>query len=259
MVLFDRSWYTRAGVERVIGFCTPAEYQWFMEQVPRVERLLVQDGIHLIKLWLSVSQAEQRTRFIIRQIDPVRQWKLSPTELASLERWDDYTRAKEAIFQYTDTDQAPWVVVKSNDKKRGRVEAMRHVLDRFDTTTRTRTPSAPPTPASLARQTRSMTRTGWPISHRPAHRSSPAALVPGARIDPRRGPHRRGGPVPSCCSRPTASGFREASLANSASAGEDPLSLEDRRADHRSHGRDVTMMEIGIPPSLQQPCSRLMG
>jgi polyphosphate kinase 2 (PPK2 family) len=103
-----------------------------MEQVPRVERLLVQDGIHLIKLWLSVSQAEQRTRFIIRQIDPVRQWKLSPTELASLERWDDYTRAKEAIFQHTDTDQAPWVVVKSNDKKRGRVEAMRHVLDRFD-------------------------------------------------------------------------------------------------------------------------------
>jgi polyphosphate kinase 2 (PPK2 family) len=132
MVLFDRSWYTRAGVERVIGFCTPAEYQRFMEQVPRVERLLVQDGIHLIKLWLSVSQAEQRTRFIIRQIDPVRQWKLSPTELASLERWDDYTRAKEAIFQHTDTDQAPWVVVKSNDKKRGRVEAMRHVLDRFD-------------------------------------------------------------------------------------------------------------------------------
>jgi polyphosphate kinase 2 len=132
MVLFDRSWYNRAGVERVMGFCTPPEYQRFMEQVPRVERLLVQDGIHLIKLWFSVSRAEQRTRFIIRQIDPVRQWKLSPTDLSLLDRWDDFTRAKEAIFQHTDTDQAPWVVVKSNDKKRGRVEAMRHVLDRFD-------------------------------------------------------------------------------------------------------------------------------
>ena len=103
-----------------------------MEQVPHVERLLVQDGIHLIKLWFSVSRAEQRTRFIIRQVDPVRQWKLSPVDLASLDRWDDYTRAKEAIFQHTDTDQAPWVVVKSNDKKRGRIEAMRYVLDRFD-------------------------------------------------------------------------------------------------------------------------------
>jgi polyphosphate kinase len=132
IVLFDRSWYTRAGVERVMGFCAPAEYQRFMEQVPHVERLLVQDGIHLIKLWFSVSRAEQRTRFIIRQVDPVRQWKLSPTDLASLDKWDDYTRAKEAIFQHTDTDQAPWVVVKSNDKKRGRIEAMRYVPDRFD-------------------------------------------------------------------------------------------------------------------------------
>jgi polyphosphate kinase 2 len=132
MVLFDRSWYTRAGVERVMGFCSPAEYQRFMEQVPHVERLLVQDGIHLIKLWFSVSRAEQRTRFIIRQVDPVRQWKLSPTDLSLLDRWDDYTRAKEHMFQHTDTDQAPWVVVRNNDKKRGRVEAMRHVLDRFD-------------------------------------------------------------------------------------------------------------------------------
>jgi polyphosphate kinase 2 len=120
MVLFDRSWYTRAGVERVMGFCTPAEYQRFMEQVPRVERLLVQDGIHLVKLWFSVSRAEQR------------KWKLSPTDLSSLDRWDDYTLAKEHMFQHTDTSEAPWVVVKSNDKKRGRIEAMRHVLDRFD-------------------------------------------------------------------------------------------------------------------------------
>jgi hypothetical protein len=128
---------------------------------------------------VSVSQAEQRTRFIIRQVDPVRQWKLSPNDLASLERWDDYTRAKEAIFQDTDTDQAPWVVVKSNDKRRGRVEAMRYVLDRFDHDDKDQDTVGTPTPASLARQTRSMTRTGWPISHRPAHRSSPAALAPG--------------------------------------------------------------------------------
>jgi polyphosphate kinase len=132
IVLFDRSWYTRAGVERVMGFCSPAEYQRFMEQVPRVERLLVEDGIHLIKLWFSVSQGEQRTRFIIRQVDPVRQWKLSPTDLSLLDKWDDYTRAKEHMFQHTNIDQAPWVVVKSNDKKRGRIEAMRYVLDRLD-------------------------------------------------------------------------------------------------------------------------------
>jgi len=132
MVLFDRSWYNRAGVERVMGFCTPAEYQRFMEQVPRVERLLVQDGIHLIKLWFSVSRAEQRTRFIIRQVDPVRQWKLSPTDLSLLDKWDDYTRAKEHMFQHTDINEAPWAVVKSNDKKRGRIEAMRHVLDCLD-------------------------------------------------------------------------------------------------------------------------------
>ena len=93
---------------------------------------MVQDGIHLVKLWFSVSRAEQRTRFIIRQVDPVRQWKLSPTDLSSLERWDDYTRAKEHMFQHTNIDEAPWVVVKSNDKKRGRLEAMRYVLDRFD-------------------------------------------------------------------------------------------------------------------------------
>jgi polyphosphate kinase len=131
LVLFDRSWYNRAGVERVMGFCSPAEYRRFMDQVPKVEGLLVQDGIHLIKLWFSVSRAEQRTRFIIRQIDPVRQWKLSPTDLSLLDRWEDFTRAKEDMFQHTDTGTAPWVVVKSNDKRRGRLEAMRHVLDRF--------------------------------------------------------------------------------------------------------------------------------
>jgi polyphosphate kinase len=132
MVLFDRSWYNRAGVERVMGYCTDEEYQKFIAHTPDFERLLVEDGTHLVKFWFSVSQAEQRTRFLIRRIDPVRQWKLSPTDLASLNRWDAYTAAKEAMFATTDTVVAPWTVVKSNDKKRARINAMRHVLDLFD-------------------------------------------------------------------------------------------------------------------------------
>ena len=132
LVLFDRSWYNRAGVERVMGFCTEEQYLEFMRQTPEFERMLVRSGIHLVKLWFSVSQAEQRTRFVIRQIDPVRQWKLSPTDLASLDRWDAYTEAKEAMFHYTDTEHAPWTVIKSNDKKRARLEAMRHVLSLYD-------------------------------------------------------------------------------------------------------------------------------
>jgi polyphosphate kinase 2 len=131
-VLFDRSWYNRAGVERVMGFASPAEYDRFVTQVPLFERMLVDDGIHLVKFWFSVTRAEQRTRFLIRQIDPVRQWKLSPMDLASLDRWDDYTAAKEAMFSTTDTDVAPWTVVKTNDKKRARLAAMRHVLAMFD-------------------------------------------------------------------------------------------------------------------------------
>lgn len=132
IVLFDRSWYNRAGVERVMGFCTDEDYQQFLRHVPELERMLVESGLHLIKLWFSVSRSEQRTRFVIRDIDPVRQWKLSPTDLASLDKWDAYTEAKEAMFLHTDTPHAPWAVVKSNDKKRARVEAMRYVLNRFD-------------------------------------------------------------------------------------------------------------------------------
>ena len=131
IVLFDRSWYNRAGVERVMGFASPAEYLEFMRQAPELERMLVRSDIRLVKLWFSVSRTEQRTRFLIRQIDPVRHWKLSPTDLASLDRWDAYTEAKEAMFFYTDTADAPWTVVKSNDKKRARLEAMRHVLTLF--------------------------------------------------------------------------------------------------------------------------------
>jgi polyphosphate kinase 2 (PPK2 family) len=132
MVMFDRSWYNRAGVERVMGFCTDAEYQEFLRQAPAFEESLVRSGIHLIKFWFSVSRQEQRTRFVIRQLDPVRQWKLSPMDLASLDKWDAYTEAKEAMFAATDTVIAPWTVIKSNDKKRARLETMRHVLSLFD-------------------------------------------------------------------------------------------------------------------------------
>jgi polyphosphate kinase 2 len=131
IVLFDRSWYNRAGVERVMGLASRQDYLEFMRQAPELERMLVRAGIHLVKFWFSVSRSEQRTRFTIRQVDPVRQWKLSPMDLASLDKWDDYTDAKEAMFFYTDTADAPWTVIKSNDKKRARVEAMRHLLSRF--------------------------------------------------------------------------------------------------------------------------------
>ncbi|MFJ6997558.1 polyphosphate kinase 2, partial [Streptomyces sp. NPDC003090] len=132
IVFFDRSWYNRAGVERVMGFCTQEQYDLFLRQCPVFERMLVEDGILLVKFWFSVSRAEQRTRFAIRQVDPVRQWKLSPVDLESLDRWDDYTAAKVEMFRATDTPHAPWTVVKSNDKRRGRLEAMRSLLWRFD-------------------------------------------------------------------------------------------------------------------------------
>jgi polyphosphate kinase len=132
IILFDRSWYNRAVVEPVMGFCTDADYGEFMAQTPSLEDALVDTGIHLVKLWFSVSRAEQRTRFTIRVIDPLRQWKLSPVDLAALERWDDYTRAKEEMFARTDTPTAPWIVVKSNDKKRGRIAALSWVLSTLD-------------------------------------------------------------------------------------------------------------------------------
>jgi polyphosphate kinase 2 len=132
MVLFDRSWYNRAGVEKVMGYCTPEQHTEFLQQAPPFERMLVNDGISLTKFWFSVSPAEQRTRFAVRLVDPVRQWKFSPTDMGSLDKWDDYTAAKEEMFAATDTDAAPWIVVKSNDKKRARINAMRYVLAQFD-------------------------------------------------------------------------------------------------------------------------------
>jgi polyphosphate kinase 2 len=128
IVLFDRSWYNRANVELVMGWVNDEKYRLFLQQVPVFERLLVDDGLHLVKLWFSVSRREQQTRFIIRRIDPVRQWKLSPTDLALLDRWDDYTKAREVMFDTTDTDYAPWTVIRSNDKRRARLEAMRLLL-----------------------------------------------------------------------------------------------------------------------------------
>ncbi|WP_201155784.1 polyphosphate kinase 2 [Rhodobaculum claviforme] len=132
MVFYDRSWYNRAGVERVMGFCTPTEYLEFMRQAPLFEQMLVRSDIKLFKYWFSVSQREQRVRFKAREVDPLKRWKLSPIDLASLDKWDDYTEAKEAMFFYTDTADAPWTIVKSNDKKRARLNCMRHFLASLD-------------------------------------------------------------------------------------------------------------------------------
>jgi polyphosphate kinase 2 len=128
IVFFDRSWYNRAGVERVMGFCTPSEYLEFMRQAPELERMLTRAGLRLFKFWFSVTREEQAKRFKARETDPLKQWKLSPIDTASLDKWDDYTEAKEAMFFYTDTADAPWTIVKSNDKRRARLEAMRHFL-----------------------------------------------------------------------------------------------------------------------------------
>jgi polyphosphate kinase len=131
IVMFDRSWYNRAGVERVMGFCRPDESMEFLREAPEFERMLARDGISLMKFWFSVSRAEQLRRFVHRQHDPVKRWKLSPIDLASLDKWDDYTDAKESMFFFTDLADAPWTVVMSNDKRRARLEAMRHVLCRL--------------------------------------------------------------------------------------------------------------------------------
>jgi polyphosphate kinase 2 len=131
IVLFDRSWYNRAGVERVMGFCTDAEYFEFMRQAPEFERQLVRSGVHVIKFWFSVSRKEQRRRFKEREGHPLKQWKLSPIDTASLDKWDDYTRCKEAMFFETDTADAPWSVIKSDCKKRARLNAMRYVLHKL--------------------------------------------------------------------------------------------------------------------------------
>ena len=131
IVFFDRSWYNRAGVERVIGFCSPQEYLEFMRQCPDLERMLVRSGINLFKFWFSVTQKEQKRRFSSRKKDPLKQWKLSPVDKASLDKWDAYTEAKESMFFYTDIAYAPWTIVKSDDKKRARLNCMQHFLTKL--------------------------------------------------------------------------------------------------------------------------------
>ncbi|MFL4471072.1 polyphosphate kinase 2 [Tateyamaria armeniaca] len=128
IVLYDRSWYNRAGVERVMNFCEPNEYLEFMRQTPEFERMLTRSGTRLYKYWFSVTRDEQKRRFDARKTDPLKQWKLSPIDRASLNKWDDYTEAKEAMFFYTNTADAPWTIIRSNDKKRARLNCMRHFL-----------------------------------------------------------------------------------------------------------------------------------
>ena len=128
IVMFDRSWYNRAGVERVMGFCSPNDYLEFMRQCPDLERMFVRSGVRLFKYWFSVTREEQHRRFQSRENDPLKQWKLSPIDKASLDKWDDYTEAKEAMFFYTDTADAPWTIIKSDDKKRARLNCMQYFL-----------------------------------------------------------------------------------------------------------------------------------
>jgi polyphosphate kinase 2 len=146
MVFYDRSWYNRAGVERVMGFCEPQEYLEFMRQAPELERMLVRSGIRLNKYWFSVTRREQKQRFKSRETDPLKQWKLSPIDKASLDKWDAYTQAKEAMFFYTDTADAPWTIIKSNDKKRARLNCMRHFLSTLDYPGKDETVATPPDP-----------------------------------------------------------------------------------------------------------------
>ncbi|MEO1202043.1 MAG: polyphosphate kinase 2 [Pseudomonadota bacterium] len=138
MVFFDRSWYNRAGVERVMGFCDSLEYLEFMRQVPELERMLVRSGIRLFKYWFSVTREEQEHRFAARLQDPLKQWKLSPIDQESRDKWVDYTEAKEAMFFYTDTADAPWTIIKSDDKKRARLNCMQHFLSHLEYTDKDR-------------------------------------------------------------------------------------------------------------------------
>lgn len=151
IVFFDRSWYNRAGVERVMGFCTDQQYHEFMRSVPEFEAMLVRSGIILVKYWFSVSRDEQRKRFAARASDPLKHWKLSPIDLASVDKWDQYTEARDAMFAQTDTDVAPWTVVRSDDKKRARINSLRDLLHRLDYDAKDPDIVLPPDPRVVAR------------------------------------------------------------------------------------------------------------
>ncbi|MDH6131146.1 polyphosphate kinase 2 [Kitasatospora sp. MAA4] len=153
IVLFDRSWYNRAGVERVMGFCTPEEYWQFLHQAPIFERMLIEAGIELRKYWFSVSDAEQERRFRDRLADPMRQWKLSPMDTESISRWEDYSRAKDEMFVHTDIPESPWNVVESEDKRRARINMIAHLLSTVPYRDVTKPPpELPPRPASTGYQ-----------------------------------------------------------------------------------------------------------
>jgi polyphosphate kinase 2 len=151
MVFYDRSWYNRAGVERVMGFCEPSEYLEFMRQTPELERMLTRSGIRLYKYWFSVTREEQRRRFASRENDPLKRWKLSPIDKASLDKWEDYTEAKEAMLFYTDTADAPWTIIKSDDKKRARLNCMRHFLSGLEYPGKDRKIATAPDPKIVGR------------------------------------------------------------------------------------------------------------
>lgn len=131
-VLYDRSWYNRAGVEPVMGFCTPEQYERFMKVVPRVERVIVEEGIHFFKFYLDIGREMQLKRFHDRRHDPLKIWKLSPMDIAALNKWDDYTAKRDRMLEETSTEEAPWTVVRNNDKRRGRLEVIKHILDAMD-------------------------------------------------------------------------------------------------------------------------------
>ncbi len=174
MVFYDRSWYNRAGVERVMGFCDPAEYLEFMRQTPELERMLVRSGIQLYKYWFSVTQDEQKRRFDSRATDPLKQWKLSPIDKQSLGKWDEYTEAKEAMFFYTDTADAPWVVIKSNDKKRARLGCMQHFLNSLDYPGKDHSVVTPPDPLIVGSAAHVIHKSGHilGVSMHPEHRKA---------------------------------------------------------------------------------------
>jgi polyphosphate kinase len=180
IVLLDRSWYNRAGVEHVMGFCEPAEYRRFLRDAPAFEQALIADRIDLVKLWFSVTRAEQLRRLIDRQADPIKRWKLSPVDLASVGRWDEYTGAEEVMFAHTDVPRAPWASVKANDKRRARLEAMRYVLSLFDYAGKDRDVVGQPDPLIVTAPTQ---RGGMqPVSASHDRPDKPARSAPGARV-----------------------------------------------------------------------------
>jgi polyphosphate kinase 2 len=187
IVLFDRSWYNRAGVERVMGFCTADEYRRFLHQAPIFERMLVEDGILLRKYWFSVSDEEQEARFRSRLHDPMRRWKLSPMDLESITRWEDYSRAKDDMFVHTDTMNAPWYVVESDDKRRARINAIHHLLSTIPYTHVERPPlELPERPATTGYQRPPRDTQGFVPDH--AHILEAAAAA-GRKPPQREGKH----------------------------------------------------------------------